>query len=100
MRAAWSAHFCTNYAGDDGFVHRLRYEFRRFNYFGDTTWIRGRISQARIDDVLGPLIEIEFWGENQRGSENLRGSATILLPSRVHGEVQLPKPPAMPEFRS
>ena len=100
MRAAWSAHYCTNYAGDDGFVHRLRYEFRRFNYFGDTTWIRGRISEARVDGGLGPLIEIEFWGENQRGSENLRGSATILLPSRVHGEVQLPQPPAMPEFRS
>jgi hypothetical protein len=100
MRAAWAAHYCTNYAGDDGFVHRLRYEFRHFNYIGDTTWIRGKITDAHIDETLGPCIEVDLWGENQRGQENLRGSATILVSSRAHGYVQPPSPPPMPEYRS
>jgi acyl dehydratase len=99
MRAAWATHYCTNFAGDDGFVHYLRYEFRHFNYFGDTTWIRGTVTDARVDDELGPLLEIEIRGENQRGQENMSGAAEILVASREHGPVDLPAPPPLPEYR-
>jgi acyl dehydratase len=100
MRAAWASQYCSNYAGDNGFVHYLRYEFRRFNYFGDTTWIRGTVTDARVDETLGPVVGIDIRGENQRGQENLSGSAQILVSSREHGPVVLPTPPPMPEYRS
>ncbi|TVT06208.1 hypothetical protein FNH07_21280 [Amycolatopsis bartoniae] len=90
VRWMWLVHYCTNFAGDDGWVYRVRGEFRRFNYVGDTTWITAAITEHRVDDVLGPLVELSLTGTNQRGQENIRGSATILLPSRKSGPVQLP----------
>ena len=95
MRWMWLVHYCTNFAGDDGWVFRERGEFRRFNYMGDTTWITSEIREKRIDPVLGPLVELTLKGTNQRGQENIRGSATILLPSRVRGPVVLPEHEAM-----
>jgi hypothetical protein len=96
MRWAWLLHFCTNWCGDDGWVFRVRGEFRKFNYMGDTTWISARIADARADPQLGPLVELEITGTNQRGGQNINGWATILVASRDHGPVQLPEPPPTP----
>jgi acyl dehydratase len=90
MRKSMLCHYCSNYAGDDGWVYRVKYEFRQFNFMGDTTWINGTITEARIDPTLGPLIELEVSGVNQRGKENLRASATILVASRATGPVSMP----------
>jgi hypothetical protein len=38
-------------------------------------------------------VELEIWGENQRGETTTPGHATILLPSRERGPVVLPGPP-------
>lgn len=100
MRRIMAAHYATNFAGDDGWVHRLKYEFRKFNYMGDTTWIRGSVTDARDDPQLGPLVEIEFAGTNQRGEENLRGGATILVASKSKGLARLPEPPPVTPYRS
>ena len=100
MRKAMLAHYCTNFAGDDGWLYRLRYEFRRFNYMGDTTWIEGTITAARVDETLGPLIEIEIRGVNQRGQENVRGAAIILVATRTDGLARLPDTPSLPQYRA
>lgn len=100
MRKAMLSHYCSNFGGDDAWLYRLRYEFRRFNYMGDTTWIEGVITDARIDDRLGPLIEIDLRGINQRGQENVKGSATILVASRESGLAQLPPLAPLPRYRS
>jgi hypothetical protein len=34
-------------------------------------------------------VDLDVWGENQRGEVTTPGHATILLPSHVHGEVRL-----------
>lgn len=94
------SNYLTNYSGDDAWVHRIKFEFRRFNYMGDVTWLSGRIVDKRVDETLGPLIEIEMRGTNQRGSDNITAQATILVASREHGAVQLPEPPPPTEFRS
>lgn len=100
MRQAFFNHYCTNFAGDDAWLLRARCEFRNFNYMGDVTWISGEITAARIDETLGPLIEIAVRGENQRGQENLRGDATILVASREKGPVALPPAPPMTPYRA
>jgi len=94
------SNYLTNYAGDDAWIHRIRFEFRRFNYIGDVTWLTGEITEARVDERLGPLIEVAMRGTNQRGSENIRATATILLPSRKLGPVKLPESPPLPQYRA
>lgn len=100
MRFSMLCHYLSNYAGDDGWVYHLRYELRKFNYMGDTTWISGKIVKSRVDDQLGPLIELSIRGVNHRGQENITATATILLPSRATGPVRLPPPPPMTPHRS
>jgi len=94
------SNYLTNYAGDDAWIHRIRFEFRRFNYIGDVTWLTGEVVEARVDERLGPLIEVRVRGTNQRGSENIQATATILLASRRHGPVKLPQSPPLPRYRA
>jgi acyl dehydratase len=100
VRQMHVCNYLSNYAGDDAWIHRMRFEFRRFNYMGDVTWLTGTITDARVDERLGPLIELAMTGTNQRGSENIRASATILVASRQHGPVKLPTSPPPPAHRS
>ena len=100
IRQMHICNYVTNFAGDDSWVYRIRFEFRRFNYMGDVTWLTATVTDARVDERLGPLIEIAMVGTNQRGGENIRAAATILVASRRHGPVKLPTPPAPPQFRS
>jgi acyl dehydratase len=92
MRETWLIHLCTDWMGDDAWLWKLDCEFRRFNYVGDTHWIRGRVTH-KLEADGRPAIDVDLWGENQRGEVTTPGHATILLPSRRHGPVQLPDPP-------
>lgn len=101
MRRQMVCHYCTNYAGDEAWIYRIRYELRNFNYMGDVTWISGLITDVREDEALGPLIELDIRGVNQRGDENIRAEATILVASRAHGKLaQLPAPAALTPYRA
>ena len=93
MRETWLIHLCTDWMGDDGWLWRLDCEFRRFNYVGDTHWMRGRVARKLVVDEDRPAVELDLWGENQRGETTTPGRATVLLPSRDHGPVRLPDPP-------
>jgi acyl dehydratase len=93
------SNFLTNFAGDDAWIHRIRFEFRRFNYIGDVTWLTGSVTAKRVDDTLGPLIEVSVTGTNQRGNDNIRADATILLASREHGPAKLPQAPPPTQHR-
>jgi acyl dehydratase len=93
MRETWLIHLCTDWMGDDAWLWKLDCEFRRFNYVGDTHWMRGRITQKYLADGERPAVDLDIWGENQRGETTTPGHATILLPSREHGAVRLPDPP-------
>jgi hypothetical protein len=79
--------------GDDAWLWKLDCEFRRFNFVGDTHWMRGRIARKYLAEGECPAVDLDIWGENQRGEITTPGHATILLPSRERGEVRLPDPP-------
>jgi acyl dehydratase len=93
MRETWLVHLCTDWMGDDAWLWKLDCEFRRFNYVGDTHWMRGRVTRRYLADGGRPAVDLDVWGENQRGEVTTPGHATILLPSREHGSVRLPAPP-------
>jgi len=93
MRETWLIHLCTDWMGDDAWLWKLDCEFRLFNYVGDTQWMRGRVVRKYRADGGRPAVDLDVWGENQRGEITTPGHATILLPSREHGPVRLPDVP-------
>jgi hypothetical protein len=79
--------------GDDGWLWKLSCQHRRFNFIGDTTWVKGRVVDKRESEA-GCEVDAEIWCENQRGTVTSPGCATVLLPSRRRGPVVLPLPQA------
>jgi hypothetical protein len=96
MRETWLIHLCTDWMGDHGWLWKLDCELRAFNFVGDVTWVRGHVVDKMLADGDRPAVELEIWCENQRGERTAPGHATVLLPSRTHGPVRLPDPPAGP----
>jgi len=93
MREIWMMHALTDWMGDDAWLYQMRCEHRRFNYIGDTTWIRGSVIGKRIAGEHA-MVDLELHCTNQRGEVTTPGTATIILPSREFGPVRLPQPPA------
>lgn len=81
QRSAWMASLVTNWMGDAAFLKRVRTEMRRFNTMGDSTWCKGKVSRKYVKDGYA-LVDLEIWGENQRGEITTPGLATVALPSR------------------
>lgn len=93
MRETWLIHLCTDWMGDDAWLWKLDCEFRRFNYVGDTQWLRGTVTRRHLAEGDRPAVDLDLVAENQRGEVTTPGHATVLLPSREHGPVRLPEPP-------
>ena len=81
QRISWLDNLITNWMGDAGFLKRLKGTLKRFNIVGDTTWFKGKIIKKYIENGEH-LVDIECWGENQRGEISIPGEATVRLPSK------------------
>jgi acyl dehydratase len=84
QRSAWMCSLVTNWMGDAAFLKRVRSEMRRFNTMGDSTWCKGKVTRKYVKDGYA-LVDLEIWGENQRGELTTPGLATVVLPSREVG---------------
>jgi hypothetical protein len=93
MRETWLIHLCTDWMGDDAWLWKLDCEFRKFNFVGDTQWLRGTVVRKFLTAGDRPAVEVDLEAVSQRGELTTPGHATILLPSRAHGAVRLPDPP-------
>jgi hypothetical protein len=93
MRETWLVHLCTDWMGDDAWLWKLDCEFRKFNYVGDTQWMKGTVTKRYLAEGSRPAVDLDIWAENQHGDVTTPGHATILLPSTEHGAVRLPDPP-------
>ena len=93
MREIWMTHLITDWMGDDAWLYLMRCEHRKFNYIGDTSWITGKVATKRVDNEHH-VVDLEMTCTNQRDEVTTLGTATVILPSREHGPVSLPKPPA------
>jgi acyl dehydratase len=89
QRVSWLGLLMTNWIGDDGWLKKLNVQVRRFNVEGDVQWLQGKVTGKGIDEGEH-WVTCEIWAENQRGEVTAPGRATVLLPSREHGPVQLP----------
>jgi acyl dehydratase len=93
MRETWLCHILTDWMGDDGWLWKLRCEHRKFNYIGDVTWVRGKVT-GKLQEGGRNEVHVEVWCENQRGEISTPGTAVVLLPTRERPRVELPEPPA------
>ena len=84
QRINWAGHLLTNWAGDRGFVRKLHGKVVKPNLVGDLTRMHGEVVDKRkLPGADGEaLIDIRWWGENQRGERNCSGEASVRLPSR------------------
>jgi acyl dehydratase len=85
-----------NWMGDDGFLWKYSNQFRRFVIVGDTNWYRAKVVRKYINDGKY-CVDLEHWGDNQRGERTTTGEATVILPSRIHGPVKYPTPRSLEE---
>jgi acyl dehydratase len=93
MRDCWLSHFMTDWMGDDGWLMSQSSEIRKFNYMGDAHILTGEVVAKRVEDGRC-VVDVEMRGTNQRGVVTCPAKATVALPSRDHGPVVLPEPPA------
>ena len=73
MRETWLIHLCTDWMGDDAWLWKLDCQFRKFNYVGDTHWMRGPVTGKHLADGDRPAVDLDMWGENQRGETTTPG---------------------------
>ncbi|OAA18304.1 N-terminal half of MaoC dehydratase [Frankia sp. EI5c] len=92
MRETWLTHAITAWMGDDAWLWKLSCQHRRFNYIGDTSWVRGRVT-GKAESAVGHEVHLDVRVENQRGETTTPGTAVVLLPTRDR-PVALPTPPA------
>ena len=78
--------------GDDGWLWKLSVQHRRFNYIGDTTWVRGEVTGKRVVDGHH-IVDVALRCENQNGTVTSPATASVILPTR-DSAVQIPTPPA------
>jgi acyl dehydratase len=81
QRVAWLGQVVTNWMGDDGVVREFWGEVRRFNLNGDTHWLKGKVAGKRRDGGRA-VVDLELWGDDQRGETTIRGGAVVQLPTR------------------
>jgi hypothetical protein len=97
LRETWLTHLVTDWMGDDAWLWKLECQHRRFNFIGDTSWLTGEVVDKRqvegADGVIRSEAHLVIRVTNQRGVVTSPGKAVVLLPSREHGAVTLPRPP-------
>lgn len=81
QRVSWLGHLMSNWMGDDGWLHALNVEVRRFNIVGDVTRCKGVVAAKRVEHGQY-LVDCNVWAENQREERTALGTATVELPSR------------------
>jgi hypothetical protein len=86
---SWIVQLATDWMGDDGFLHQLSLTLQECPPLGTTTTIEGRV--VEVTPVGGQMAAIvALAARDQDGQSLAQGSATIILPSKEKGAVQLP----------
>ncbi len=85
-----------DWAGRDGWVWKVGFQFRAMNFVGETLNVWGRVkSTTRLADYGLAVIELGI--VNDQNKESTPGEATVALPYRNGQPVPYPfTPPALP----
>ena len=78
QRIAWIDHRISDWIGDDGWLSHLSVRLTAPNFVGDTTWIKGVVTDKGEDG----RVSVKFKTEDQRGRITATASAEVVLPCR------------------
>lgn len=89
-QVAWITQALTDWAGDDGFVHRLSVHILANPLLGSTTTVSGVVASVSVGGGDAPSVEIEVEARSESGAVIAHGVGKVLLPSRATGPVAVP----------
>jgi acyl dehydratase len=75
-------HGITDWMGDDAFVKSMDSQDRRMVFFGDMTYIKGKVTRKYIENDEH-LVEVGVWGENQDGVVHTKADFIVKLVSKA-----------------
>lgn len=97
INGSWKQHMLAQmldeYAGLDGWVANIAFQYRAMNIEWETLTAWGRVTKTYEKDGLG-YVECETGIRNDAGLESTPGSAIIVLPRRQGKAVPYPFPTA------
>jgi acyl dehydratase len=96
-RMCWATSAVTNWSGDEAFLREISISARKFNAYGDVTWVTGKVVE-KYRQADENLVRIALVWDNQHYRHSW-GHALVSLPSREYGPVVLPPPYKDPEGR-
>ena len=99
QRECWLINLMTNWMGDEGWLKVNYAEYRRFVYFSDVVWFKGKVTKKYVDENGEYCVDVETHGVNQRGEDTVPGFSTVILPNRKKGTWPARKRLPKPEFR-
>jgi len=86
--------FLRDWAGDDGWVWKVSFQFRAMNVEGETLRMWGKVAAKREAPAYG-LVDLELGIVNDQDKESTPGTAVVALPYRNGKPVPYPfVPPA------
>jgi acyl dehydratase len=96
LKQQFMVQLAKDWAGRDGWVWKVSFQFRAMNTVGETLHVWGKVkSVQRLADY--GLVVIELGIVNQDGKESTPGEATVALPFRGGQPVPYPfVPPVLP----
>ena len=59
-------------------------EYRKFVYFSDVVWFKGKVTKKYVDEDGENCVDIETSAYNQRGENTAPGHSTVVLPSKAN----------------
>ena len=80
MRETWLIHLCTDWMGDDAWLWKLDCQFRKFNYVGDTHWIRGRVTRTYLAEKIDQPSTSRYGGRTREARRRHRATRRSCCP--------------------
>jgi acyl dehydratase len=80
-RCAWLCQCVTDWIGDDGLLAKLEARYHRFNYMGDVSWLRGRVTD-KFERNGKAFVRCDVECTNQRDEVTATATAEVELPRR------------------
>lgn len=91
QRGGYATYWASNWAGDDGWVAKLDFQFRGMFFNGDVFRIHGEVTDKWRGAKTGTgYVEAKFKSINNRGDDIMPGTAIFALPSQENGPVEFP----------
>jgi acyl dehydratase len=87
---SWDINLLTNWMGDEGWLKKCYCEYRKFVFFSDVVWLKGKVTKKYVDDNNEYCVDIKTSAFNQRGEDVMPGRATVILPSREYNTFPVP----------